>query len=107
MLKKLFNKFITGSRCYLALKARLEELEKENEEMKKTFEIECLIDQKTKKRTYRSIVLCTVAKELESIISENKTTARKIIRQLNANFDKKNTSIKKIKSLCNEIIKGE
>lgn len=109
MLKNLINKIIKGTKCYLELKQRLKEIEKENQEIKSLFMIEYLEDTNSKERTYRSLTLCKITQEYEKIISNNKTTARKIIREVNKLIKKDEiiNAQKQIKALCNEIIKGE
>lgn len=83
MFKKIINKIIMGTQCYLALKDRFEQ-------------------------NSMDIAFCKEVVEQYSIrLNSNKTKARKINKLLNANFDKKNGTIKQIKALCNEIIKGE
>lgn len=109
MFKKLMNKIIMGTKCYLALRQKLQEVEKENQDIKTLFMIEYLENTKTKERTYRSLTLLKITEELNNIISSNKTKARKIIREVNKLIKKEeiiNTE-KRIKALCNEIIKGE
>ena len=44
--------------------------------------------------------------EFQETKKQNDTKLRKVIRLLNANFDKKNATIKQVKEICNEIIKG-
>ena len=90
MLKKIINKIIMGTKCYLALKDALIELEHKNMALHTDLETQTL-----------ELI------DLKNTISYNKTQARKIVRLLNANFDKKNGTIKQIKALCNKIIKGE
>ena len=109
MFKKLINKIIMGTKCYLQLKQKLEDLEKENQDIKNIFMIEYLENANTKERTYRSLTLCKITQEFEKIISNNKITARKIIREVNKLIKKDEivNAQKQIKALCNEIIKGE
>lgn len=109
MFKKLVNKIIMNTECYLKLRNRLEEVEEENTYFKSYFGIESIVNKDTKEKIYRSTMLCKITRELEDTISKNKTTARKIIRAVNSLL-KKNEIVntqKEIKRLCNEIIKGE
>lgn len=105
MLKKLINKIIMETECYVLLKNRFKEVEREKEEIVKYFGIESLTDNITHKKTYRSTVLLTITKNLEEIITKDKKIARKIIRTVNSLL-KKDESVH-IKALCNQIIKGE
>lgn len=90
MIKKIINKIIMGTKCYLALRKEFIDLKHDKA---------CLEDELSQK-----IFVIDVA---HKVLQEQKTKARKIVRLLNANFDKKNGTIKQIKALCNEIIKGE
>lgn len=103
MLKKIINKIIMGTKCYIELKKRLKELEMENFLIVNRYDIEILTNNETGEKTYR----CNSLIKLYDKFTQNKTKARKIIKLLNANFDKKNETIKQVKNLCNEIIKGE
>ena len=90
MFKKIINKIIMGTRCYLALKQSFADLKHDNA---------CLEDELLQKNF--------IIDAAHKVLQEQKTKARKIVRLLNANFDKKNGTIKQVKALCNEIIKGE
>lgn len=90
MFKKIINKIIMGTKCYLALKQAFTDLKHDNA---------CLEDELSQK----NFIIDTTHK----VLQEQKFKARKIVRLLNANFDKKNGTIKQVKALCNEIIKGE
>lgn len=85
MLEKMIEKFVKGTKYYLALEDRVDKLETDID----TFEEEI--------------------ERLNVLIALNKTKARKIIRITNSLIkreDSVNTK-KEIKALCNEIIKGE
>lgn len=88
MLKKLINKIIMGTKCYLALKEAFADTKHDKA---------CLEDELSQTKFALGIA--------RDCLKTNKTTARKINKLLNANFDKKNETIKQVKALCNEIIK--
>lgn len=85
MLKKLINKIIMGTKCYILLKERCNVLEKENNDI----------------RAY-------VQKLLE-MLSQDKTIARRIVRRVNGLIKREDSvqATKEIKALCNQIFKGE
>jgi hypothetical protein len=85
MFKKIINKIIMATQCYLALKERFSGLE-------------FVVDAQAEK-----------IKEQDVLIAKNKTTARKIVRTVNGLIKREDSinATKKIKALCNEIIKGE
>lgn len=90
LLEKIINKIIMGTKCYIALKDKIYELENERTKFKDKFAQQAM-----------DLI------ELNNIISKNKTTARKIVRAVNSLIKKDeivNTQ-KQIKALCNEIIK--
>lgn len=90
MFKKIINKVIMGTKCYLALKQAFADLKHDNASLEDEL-------------SQKNFIIDTTHK----VLQEQKTKARKIVRLLNANFDKKNGTIKQVKALCNEIIKGE
>ena len=105
MLKKMINKIIMGTKCYIALKQRLKELEMENFTIVNRYDIETLTNIETGEKIYR----CNTILKLTDKLAKNKTTARKIIKLVNSLLKKDEivTTQKEIKALCNEIIKGE
>ena len=99
MLKKLIDKFIMKSERYLTLKNCLDNALKEAKISNENYKfILQEVDDRIKNITH-----------LENILSNNKTTARRIIREVNKLIkrDEIVNAQKKIKELCNEIIKGE
>lgn len=101
MLKKMINKIVMGTKCYIALKQRLNELEMEIFTIVNRYDIEILTDNTTGEKTYR----CNTINKLNDKLAKNKTTARKIVKLVNSLL-KKDATQKEIKALCNEIIKG-
>lgn len=92
MFKKLINKIIMGTKCYLALKQAFADLKHDNA---------CLEDELSQTK-----ISLDVAREC---LKSNKTTARRIIRIVNGLIKREDSvqATKEIKALCNEIIKGE
>lgn len=85
MFKKIINKIIMATQCYLALKEK--------------FSGQVFIIEAQEQRI----------KEQDVLIAKNKTTARKIVRTVNGLIKREDSinATKEIKALCNEIIKGE
>lgn len=116
MFKKLLNKIVMGTKCYLALKEHCTELELKCAE----FEMKC------KDFQYNTNTLTEQAREIEKLhklltqsdnvsnlyatqLAKNKKTARKIVRTVNGLIKREDSiqATKDIKALCNQIIKGE
>lgn len=99
MWKKLIDKLVMKSERYLTLK---DCLDKALKEAKTTNESNDFILQEIEEKIDN-------INHLENLLSENKTIARRIIREVNKLIkrDEIVNAQKKIKELCNEIIKGE
>lgn len=90
MFKKIINKIIMGTKCYLALRKEFLDTKQNNVYLENELR-------------YSRVQM----KVRDEMLKTSRTKARKIVRLLNANFDKKNGTVKQVKTLCNEIIKGE
>lgn len=103
MFKKLINKIIMGTKCYILLKERCNALEKENSDIR----------EKTKAQLCEKIEILKekdgYVQKLLEMLSQDKTIARRIVRRVNGLIKREDSvqATKEIKALCNEIIKGE
>lgn len=103
MFKKIINKVIMGTKCYILLKERCSALEKENNDIR----------EKTKAQLCEKIEFLkekdAYVQKLLEMLSQDKTIARRIVRKVNGLIKREDSvqATKEIKALCNEIIKGE
>ena len=93
MFKKIFNKIIMGTKCYILLKERCNVLEKENESLREHSKMQ-ICEQIAKVKDKEDYI-----EYLQKLLSENKKNARRIIREIN----KMNNEM--AKEYCREIIK--
>lgn len=103
MFKKIINKIIMGTKCYMLLKERCNALEKENNDIREKTKIQLCekIEILKDKDAYIDYLL--------KALSQNKTIARRIVRRVNGLIKREDSvqATKEVKALCNEIIKGE
>ena len=103
MFKKIINKIIMGTRCYILLKERCNALETELVAIKETSKIQlCEQIERLKDKDF-------YIQHLLEMLSQDKTIARRIVRKVNGLIKREDSvqATKEIKVLCNEIIKGE